>query len=270
MNTGGFNVVNLEVGTLISKIKDKLNAVGFQFKTDRLTDPTAKLISLKNGDEEVFYIDIEGKIYSRGELIERVEVAEPVPEPIVEEEPVHEPWMSLSDLTLILEFDNIPFSPYHLRTLVGAGLEEDQVMTLNEALGQTYTPTDLSFLRAKAHAAREIDIAAGDLRRSRTTHTFNQAEILREKVDEAIDFLTQPNAKIEHFPFIRAHCNATGVQPLEAATTFIARRKAWVALNAKIEEVREHGKKLLRDLPLDKSDQIDPILNESLDQLKLI
>jgi hypothetical protein len=251
----GLNVLNVQLGTITSAVADTEQAVGFVIQTkNELTKPNAKLISFRNGEQEVSYIDIAGNVHSKLQSL-------------VEPTQNEELWIPTTVLMQVLTFDGKEFSPITVTRLFPNGFNSQDITLLNDSLDMSYTQQELEILVEKTNAINTINQVAGTIRKLKTTDIFNQSEILREKLEEAIDYLSQTEPSVENFPFIRAHCNATGDSPETVANLFIARRKYWVSVNVKIEEIRERGIFLLNGDNLVNVADINDTLNDIIDQL---
>jgi len=98
-------------------------------------------------------------------------------------------------------------------------------------------------LRQQNQAKQIIDSAAGRARERYATTTPGQAETYIEKGEEAADFVVAGYpADLTAYPFIRAEVNATGKTATQAADDILARRSAWIAVGASIEQERIGGK----------------------------
>jgi len=96
---------------------------------------------------------------------------------------------------------------------------------------------------AKNRAAAEIDSAAGTARLRYITVTHGQEQVYIEKVNEAMDFVTNKYpVELSAFPFITAEAEATGLQPQIVATIILQKRTEWIKKMASIEKIRIEGK----------------------------
>jgi len=97
-----------------------------------------------------------------------------------------------------------------------------------------------------AEAILKINYAAEKAHSKYLTLGFGQMMLYLEKAEQAADFVAAKYPKkISRFPLIEAEATATNTPPNVIADNILARRAEWIAIAAKIENIRFTGFTLL-------------------------
>lgn len=120
--------------------------------------------------------------------------------------------------------------------------EPDQI-ALDAAWSAWQSAHAMGLSTIKENAKAAVDAAAESVRTKYITPGAGQAMTYAEKSDEAADFVAANYpSDLSMYPFIQAEVNATGKTASAAADDILARKSAWIAVGAAIEEARLAGK----------------------------
>jgi hypothetical protein len=115
----------------------------------------------------------------------------------------------------------------------------------NPVTGLFGPPTNDRILLQQSHieGKREIDQAAGQARLKFITDIPGQAEIYREKYEQAVDFLSSTNqVDYANFPLLRVEANILNLPMKNIAEIIIKKRMNWITKISAIEFIRLNGK----------------------------
>jgi len=109
-------------------------------------------------------------------------------------------------------------------------------------------------------ATLQINYAAEAVHRKYLTLGFVQTMLYLEKAEQAADFVAAKYPKnISSFPLIEAEATATDQAANVVADNILARRAEWIAIAAKIENIRFSGFTLLKTSKKIESDTLQCI-----------
>ena len=113
-----------------------------------------------------------------------------------------------------------------------------------QADGTFLPPTaEVELAHAKAVAHKTVASAAIDARRSIMPDDYGQAELYREKYEQAIDFMTsQDVVKYSEYPLLEIESRILDIPMVKVAENVLKRRSEWISKLTKIEELRLFGK----------------------------
>jgi hypothetical protein len=110
------------------------------------------------------------------------------------------------------------------------------------------TEETILFEAGKEEAARAIDIAAGHARVKHITDIPGQAEVYREKYEQALDFLsTTKPVRYHEYPLLEIEREILLVPMKDIAENVVKRRSEWMTKISAIESVRLSGKHNLQN-----------------------
>lgn len=100
---------------------------------------------------------------------------------------------------------------------------------------------DLPTLKTTARAT--IDMAASRVRECFMPDEYGQAELYREKYEQAIDFLTCMDVvHYPDYPLLHVEAKILDIPMRDVADNIIKRRSEWISKLTEIEELRLYGK----------------------------
>lgn len=115
----------------------------------------------------------------------------------------------------------------------------------NRSLGLFSPATEetINFETAKQEAQAAIDVAAGLARKRFITDIPGQAEVYREKYEQALDFLSCPGqVRYADYPLLEVDCKILDIPMKDIADNVVKRRSNWLTNMTAIESLRLSGK----------------------------
>ncbi len=93
-----------------------------------------------------------------------------------------------------------------------------------------------------------------------------QSDAYKEKVEQAIDWLSVEDTDLANFPLLQVDCDIFNITPEVAAVNIMKKRASWIDKMAKIERIRIPTKRDILILPTTKA--IGVKLKQSVDKLR--